>query len=228
MGQKRKEKMRLTESKLKSLISEVIEEQSLKSELPQLDIKDLIPKAKEMKATRGEEDLMNEAGGLLIAAVVLATPKILQWMGKGAKTILSNKKVKNALVEAFGEEHDFGIAPLVEFLTTTTGNFLHGIYLNIIRYSLVKPLTVLIKLAGGTVTKEDEMQMAEGLFIVLLASVAVAGVSIGVAQIATGQAAGHGVSLTIEAVTSAVKIFEGTEYAGMVPAALAFLKTEHH
>jgi hypothetical protein len=220
--------MKLTEAKLKSLISEVLEEQSLKSELPQLDIKDLIPKAKEMKATRGEEDLMNEGGGLLIAAVVLATPKILQWMGKGAKTILSNKKVQNALVKTFGEDHAFGIAPLVEFLTTTTGNFLHGIYLNIIRYSLVKPLTVLIKLAGGTVTKEDEMKMAEGLFIVLLASVAVAGVSIGVAQIATGHAAGHGVSLTVEALTSAVKIFEGTEYAGMVPAALAFLKTDHH
>ena len=220
--------MKLTEAKLKSLISEVLEEQSLKSELPQLDIKDLVPKAKEMKATRGEEDLMNEAAGLLIAAVALATPKILQWMGKGAKTILSNKKVQNALVKTFGEDHAFGIAPLVEFLTTTTGNFLHGIYLNIIRYSLVKPLTVLIKLAGGTVTKEDEMKMAEGLFIVLLASVAVAGVSIGVAQIATGHAAGHGVSLTVEALTSAVKLFEGTEYAGMVPAALAFLKTDHH
>ena len=50
--------MKLTEAKLKSLISEVLEEQSLKSELPQLDIKDLVPKAKEMKATRGEEDLM--------------------------------------------------------------------------------------------------------------------------------------------------------------------------
>lgn len=220
--------MKLTESKLKQLINEVLEEQTLMESLPQLDIKDLIPKAKEMKATRGEEDLMNEGGGLLIAAVALATPKILQWMGKGAKTILSNKKVENALVKTFGEDHAFGIAPLVEFLTTTTGDFLHGIYLKIIKYSLVKPLVVLIKLSGGTVTPEDETKMAEGLFIVLLACVAVAGVSVGLAQIATGKAAGHGVSLGIEAVTSAVKLFEGTEYAGMVPTALQFLKSEHH
>ena len=61
----------------------------------------------------------------------------------------------------------------------------------------------------------------------LLACVAVAGVSIGLAQIATGKAAGSAVSLGIEAVTAAVKVFEGTEYAGMVPAALKFLETPH-
>ena len=220
--------MKLTESKLKQLINEVMQEEVLMEALPQLDIKDLIPKAKEMKATRGDEDLMNEAVGLLMAAVALATPKILQWMGKGAKTILSNKKVENALVKTFGDEHAFGIAALVEFLTTTTGNFLHGIYLNIIKYSLVKPLVLLIKLSGGTVTPKDEDQMAEGLFIVLLACVAVAGVSLGLAQIVAGKAAGSAVSLSVEAVTAAVKLFEGTEYAGMVPTALAFLKTEHH
>ena len=89
--------MRLTESKLKQLISEeyqnILLEESLRSSLPPIDIKSLIPKAKEMKDTKGDEDVVQEGGGLLIFAATLAFPKILQWMGKAAKTFLSQKKV---------------------------------------------------------------------------------------------------------------------------------------
>ena len=83
--------MRLTEAKLKSLISEVMQEQALMENVSKLDVKDLLPKAKEMAATRGEEDRLDEAAGILLyTAVALALPRILEWLSALAVEVLNN------------------------------------------------------------------------------------------------------------------------------------------
>ena len=223
--------MRLTESKLKQLINEeynaMLFESSLKSALPPIEIKDLVPKAKEMKATKGDEDLVQEGGGLLIFAATLAFPKILQWMGKAAKTFLSQKKVYNFIANKIGVVGKIQLDAMVQLLTSDLGNFLHSTYLNIIRYSVVKPIKLLAKIGGEEMSQEKEDQITEILFIMLLVCVAIAGVSMGVSVIASGGAKAHAVELSIEGLTTAIKAFETTEYAGMVPAALKFLETAH-
>ena len=224
--------MRLTESKLKQLINEeyqnILLESSLASALPPIDIKDLVPKAKEMKATKGDEDLINEGGGLLIFAATLAFPKILQWLGKAAKTFLSQKKVYNFIADKIGVTGKLQLDQMVQLLTTDLGNFIHSTYLNIIRYSLVKPIKLLAKLGGEEMSKEKEDEITEILFIMLLVCVAIAGVSMGLTTIAAGGAKAHVVELSIEGLTTAIKAFETTEYAGAVPAALKFLETASH
>ena len=226
--------MRLTESMLKQIINEeyqsVLLESSLASALPPIEIKDLIPKAKEMKATKGDEDVMQEGGGLLIFAAALAFPKILQWMGKAAKTFLSQKKVFNFIADKIGVMGKLQLDQMVQLLTGDLGNFIHSAYLNIIRYSVVKPIKLLAKLGGEEMSKEKEDEITEILFVMLLVCVAIAGVSMGLGTIANGKAAGHAVELTIEAITTAIKAFETTEYAGVVPGALKFLETasNHH
>ena len=65
------------------------------------------------------------------------------------------------------------------------------------------------------------------LFVMLLVCVAIAGVSMGVSVIASGGAKAHAVELSVEGLTTAIKAFETTEYAGVVPAALKFLETAH-
>ena len=226
--------MRLTESKLKQLISEeyqnILLEESLRSSLPPIDIKSLIPKAKEMKDTKGDEDVVQEGGGLLIFAATLAFPKILQWMGKAAKTFLSQKKVYEFIADKIGVMGKLQLDQMVQLLTGDLGNFIHSAYLNVIRYSVVKPIKLLAKIAGEEMSKEKEDQITEILFIMLLVCVAIAGVSMGVSVIATGGAKAHAVELSIEGITTAIKAFEATEYAGAVPAALKFLETasKHH
>jgi hypothetical protein len=224
--------MRLTEAKLKQLINEeyqsILLESSLASALPPIDIKDLVPKAKEMKATKGDEDLINEGGGLLIFAATLAFPKILQWLGKAAKTFLSQKKVYNFIADKIGVAGKLQLDQMVQLLTTDLGNFMHSTYLNIIRYSLVKPVKLLAKLGGEEMSKEKEDEITEILFIMLLVCVAIAGVSMGLGTIAAGGAKSHAVELSIEGLTTAVKAFEATEYAGAVPATLKFLETASH
>lgn len=224
--------MRLTESKLKQLINEeyqsILLESSLASALPPIDIKDLVPKAKEMKATKGDEDLINEGGGLLIFAATLAFPKILQWLGKAARTFLSQKKVYNFIADKIGVTGKLQLDQMVQLLTTDLGNFMHSTYLNIIRYSLVKPIKLLAKLGGEEMSKEKEDEITEILFIMLLVCVAIAGVSMGLTTIAAGGAKAHAVELSIEGLTTAIKAFETTEYAGAVPAALKFLETASH
>ena len=223
--------MRLTESKLKQLINEeyqnILLEKSLRSSLPPIDIKSLIPKAKEMKDTKGDEDVVQEGGGLLIFAATLAFPKILQWMGKAAKTFLSQKKVYEFIADKIGVMGKLQLDQMVQLLTGDLGNFIHSAYLNVIRYSVVKPIKLLAKIAGEEMSKEKEDQITEILFIMLLVCVAIAGVSMGVSVIATGGAKAHAVELSIEGLTTAIKAFETTEYAGMVPAALKFLETAH-
>jgi len=223
--------MRLTEAKLKQLINEeyntMLLESSLKSALPPIEIKDLIPKAKEMKATKGDEDLVQEGGGLLIFAATLAFPKILQWMGKAAKTFLSQKKVYDYIANKIGVVGKIQLDAMVELLTSDLGNFLHSTYLNIIRYSVVKPIKLLAKIGGEEMSQEKEDQITEILFVMLLVCVAIAGVSMGVSVIASGGAKAHAVELSVEGLTTAIKAFETTEYAGVVPAALKFLETAH-
>ena len=226
--------MRLTESKLKQLISEeyqnILLEESLRSSLPPIDIKSLIPKAKEMKDTKGDEDVVQEGGGLLIFAATLAFPKILQWMGKAAKTFLSQKKVYEFIANKIGVMGKLQLDQMVQLLTGDLGNFIHSAYLNVIRYSVVKPIKLLAKIAGEEMSKEKEDQITEILFIMLLVCVAIAGMSMGVSVIATGGAKAPAVALSIEGIPTAIKAFETTEYAGAVPAALKFLETasKHH
>ena len=226
--------MRLTESKLKQLINEeyqnILLEKSLRSSLPPIDIKSLIPKAKEMKDTKGDEDVVQEGGGRLIFAAPLAFPKILQWMGKAAKTFLSQKKVYEFIANKIGVMGKLQLDQMVQLLTGDLGNFIHSAYLNVIRYSVVKPIKLLAKIAGEEMSKEKEDQITEILFIMLLVCVAIAGMSMGVSVIATGGAKAHAVELSIEGITTAIKAFEATEYAGAVPAALKFLETasKHH
>ena len=234
MGQKiskREKEMRLTEVKLKQLINEeyslLMLESSLKSALPPIEIKDLVPMAKKMASEKGDEDVLQEGGGLLIFAATLAFPKILQWLGKAAKTFLSQKKVYNFISKKIGDKGAVKLDSMVQLITSGLGNFIHSTYLNIIRYSIVKPIKMLSKIAGGDMSKEQEDQITEILFIMLLVCVAIAGVSMGLGTIASGKAGGHAVELTIEGMTTAIKAFETTEYAGMVPGALKFLETAH-
>ena len=123
--------MKLTEVKLKQLINEeynnMLFESSIKSALPPIEIKDLIPKAKEMKATKGNEDLKQEDGGLsamLITAMALALPKILQWMGKAAKTFFAQKKVYEFIAKKIGVEGTIKLDTFIQLLTTDLGNTL--------------------------------------------------------------------------------------------------------
>ena len=223
--------MKLTEAKLKQLINEeynnVLLESSLKSALPPIEIKDLVPKAKEMRATKGDEDVLQEAGGLLLFAAALAFPKILQWMGKAAKSFLSQKKVYNFIADKIGVVGKIQLDAMVQLLTSDLGDFLHSAYLNVIRYSVVKPIKLLAKIGGEEMSKEKEDEITEVLFIMLLVCVAIAGVAMGLGTVTAGKAAGHGLELTIEAITTGIKAFETTEYAGAVPAALKFLETAH-
>jgi hypothetical protein len=228
-------KMRLTESTLKRIINEeydsMLLESSLKSALPPIEIKDLVPKVKKMKATRGEEDLIKEDFGLsamVITAGVLALPKILQWMGKAAKTFFAQEKVAKFMAKNFSTENEIKIETFVQAITTGLGNLIHSSYLFLIKWSIVKPILLLAKAAGGKSTEKDADELTEILFIMLLAVFCILGVASGAATIASGHIAGHAAALTIESVASTVKAFEMTEYAGMVPAALKFLETAKH
>lgn len=225
--------MKLTEAKLKSLISEVMQEQALMENVSKLDVKDLLPKAKEMAATRGEEDRLDEAAGIMLyAAVALALPRILEWLSALAVEVLNNKKVINYLQKTVGLENRVG----AEILAKGIGEFahnIHGVYLKTILYGMVKPLAGLSWAATGFKRKmpiEEQEEVAEVFFICLLAVMVVIGTALGVATIAAGGAKKYAGTLTIEALTSAVKAFEITEYAGVVPKVLGFLKksADHH
>tara|TARA_B100001113_G_scaffold140615_1_gene115222 strand:- start:528 stop:1205 length:678 start_codon:yes stop_codon:yes gene_type:complete len=225
--------MKVTNNQLRQIIQEelshVMLEQSLNEvAVPEFDVADLVPKAKKMKATRGEEDRMNEGGLLLGAAVVLAAPKILQWMGKAAAAALKTSAIQNVFKKIFGKEVP-SQAHVAAGLVEMAGSDLHDFYLATIKTVLVKPISFLSRVSGqGAIPEEKQEKIAQALFIVLLGFFMV----IGVAQIGGAAAAGtlgaKAGTLTIEGITTAVKAFEATEYAGMVPAALEFLKSAHH
>ncbi len=213
---------------IKEELSHVIFEQSLNEvAVPEFDVADLVPKAKKMKATRGEEDRMNEGGIMLGAAVVLAAPKILQWIGKAAGAALKTDAVQNIFKKIFQKEIP-SEAHLATEMVENAGAAFHKGYIGVIRKLLVKPVSFLSKVSGqGEIPEEKQEKIAEALFMVLLGVFMIYGASqLGAA--AMGATVTSKLNLSIEGITTAVKAFEQTEYAGMVPAALEFLKSAHH
>ena len=89
--------MRLTESTLKRIINEEYNNILMESAIPEFSVKDLVPKAKKMSKTTGEEDLVSEGVGLMVVGLALAAPKILEWCAKAAKAIVKTKAVSNYL-----------------------------------------------------------------------------------------------------------------------------------
>jgi len=230
--------MRLTEAKLKQLINEVYGDMLNENvdmtpsiKMPELDIKPLIPKAKEMKATKGKEDIMNEGGGMLIAAVALAMPKILAWMEKFVKTYFSDEKIaktfKNQMIQKQAKKERDAAAKWMHI----AGHGLHKAYIGTIKLAFTRPLSLLSRVSGGgKIPEEEQNKIADALFIVLVAMMAVYGfTTVGLAAI-KGKLGSHAVAYSIETLTSAVKSFEATEFAGAVPMALKFLESSdnHH
>jgi len=226
--------MRLTESKLKQLINEEFEglivEQSLpKINMPKMDIKDLIPKAKEMKATKGKEDLMNEGGGMLIAAMALAAPKIFQWMEKFTKTFFTDEKINKLIKNKLGRTAAKGTRQFALGFMNLFGEKLHTGYLELIKLAVTRPISLISRVSGGgKIPEEEQDKIANALFIVLVAMMAFYGFVAISAAAAKGKLAAHAGTYTIEGLTSLVKTFETTEFAGAVPVALKFLETPHH
>jgi hypothetical protein len=222
---KRKEKMRLTEVKLKQLINEEYENALMESSIPEFDVKSLIPKAKEMSKTTGKEDLMQEGAGLMIVGLTLAGPKILEWCAKAAKAIVKTKTVSNYLEKKTGSMLKQITIEQAANATVETAHSWHKLYLMAINKTVVAGIAFLTKVfTRGKVQMDEEQRekASEAIFMVLLAFVAIA---TGKAMLAKG-IKGMGVfQFSIEGLTTAVKAFEGTEYAGLVPAALAFLKS---
>ena len=230
--------MRLTESKLKQLINEVYGDMLTEKvdvappiKMPELDIKPLIPKAKEMKATKGKEDIMNEAMGTLIAAVALALPKILLWMEKFVKSYFTDEKIsktfKNLMIKKqIKKERDAAV-----YWLNFAGHGLHTAYIETIKLTLTRPLSLISRIAGGgKIPEKDQNEIANALFIVLVAMMAFYGfTAIGTAAV-KGKLIAKAGTYTIEGLTSIIKAFETTEFAGAVPLALKFLETphEHH
>jgi len=230
--------MKLTEAKLKQLVNEVYADMLIENvdltpsiKMPKLDIKPLIPKAKKMKATKGKEDIMNEGGGIIIAAVALALPKIFLWMEKFVKNYFSDEKIsetfKNLMIKnQIKKERDAAV-----YWMNFAGHGLHRVYLETIKLALTRPLSLISRISGGGKIPEKEQDtIANALFIVLIAMMAFYGfTAIGTAAV-KGKLIVKAGTLTIEGLTSIIKAFETTEFAGAVPLALKFLETphEHH
>lgn len=225
--------MILTEAKLKQMINEELDglliEQSLpKINMPKMDIEDLIPKAKQMKANKGEEDLMNEGGPMLIAAMALAAPKIFMWMEKFTKKFFTDEKINKLIKNKLGRIAAKGLRSFALGFMNLFGEKLHRGYLELVKLAVTRPLSLVSRVAGGgKIPEEDQDEIAEALFIVLIAMMAFYGfVAIGTAAV-KGKLAAEAGSYSIEALTSIIKVFETTEFAGAVPLALKFLETPH-
>ena len=226
--------MKLTTTNLKQLINEeyegLIVEQSLpKINMPTMDIKDLIPKAKEMKATKGEEDLMNEGGPMLIAAMALAAPKIFMWMEKFTKEFFTDEKINKLIKNKLGQAAAKGTREFALGFMNIFGEKLHRGYLELIKLAVTRPISLLSRVSGGgKIPEEEQDEIANALFIVLVAMMAFYGFTAIGAAAAKGKLAAHAGAYTIEGLTSIVKTFEASEFAGAVPIALKWLETPHH
>lgn len=226
--------MKLTEAKLKQLISEefeglIIEQALPKINMPKMDVKDLIPKAKEMKATKGEEDIMSEGGGMLIAAMALAAPKIFMWMEKFTKKFFTDDKINELIKNKLGRSAAKGTRQFALGFMNLFGEKLHTGYLELIKLAVTRPLSLVSRVSGGgKIPEEDQDDIANALFIVLVAMMAFYGFTAIGAAAAKGKLAAKAGTYTIEGLTSLVKTFEATEFAGSVPVALKFLETPHH
>lgn len=222
--------MRLTESTLKRIINEEYNNILMESAIPEFSVKDLVPKAKKMSKTTGEEDLVSEGVGLMVVGLALAAPKILEWCAKAAKAIVKTKAVSNYLEKKTGSMHkQVQIEHLANY-TVESAHLWHKFYIKAIKKTVVAGVAFLTKTATlGKVVMTDEQKnkASEAIFMVLLACVAIA---TGMAMYKKGVEGMGVLKFTIEGITTAIKAFEGTEYAGMVPSALAFLKSHnnHH
>jgi hypothetical protein len=222
--------MRLTESTLKRIINEEYNNVVMESAIPEFSVKDLVPKAKKMSKTTGKEDLVSEGVGLMVVGLALAGPKILEWCAKAAKAIVKTKAVSNYLEKKTGSMlKQLQIEQLAEY-TVESAHLWHKFYINAIQKTLVAGVAFLTKVATRGKVVMDEKQKkkaAEAIFMVLLGCVAIA---TGMAMYKKGVEGMGALKFTIEGLTTAIKAFEGTEYAGMVPSALAFLKShdDHH
>jgi len=222
--------MRLTEVKLKQLINEEYENTLMESSIPEFDVKSLIPKAKEMSKTIGKEDLMQEGAGLMIVGLTLAGPKILEWCAKAAKAIVKTETVSNYLEKKTGSMLKQITIEQAANATVEAAHSWHELYLTAINKTVVAGIAFLTKtFTRGKVQMDEEQRKkaSNAIFMVLIAFVAIA---TGKAMMAKGIKGMGVIQFSIEGLTTAIKAFEGTEYAGYVPAGLAFLKSydEHH
>ena len=222
--------MRLTETKLKQLINEEYENTLLEVSIPEFDVKSLVPKAKEMSKTIGKEDLLQEGLGLMLIGLALAGPKILEWCAKAAKAIVKTKTVSNYLEKKTGSMLKQVTIEETARLTEELAHLWHESYIKFIDNTLVSSvafLTKTISLGKVKLTPEQRKKASNAIFMVLLATVAIA---TGHAMYKLGIKGMGVIQFSIEGLTTAIKAFEGTEYAGYVPAGLAFLKSheEHH
>ena len=217
--------MRLTEAKLKSLINEEYENTLMESAIPEFDVKSLVPKAKEMSKTIGKEDLLQEGAGLMILGLTLAGPKILEWSAKSAKAIVKTKTVSNYLEKKTGSMYKQISIEDAANITVDAAHKWHQAYLTAINKTVVTAIAFLTKVfTRGKVQMDEEQKKkaSEIVFMCLLAGVAIWTIKVLIAKGVSGLGV---MSFTTESFTTAVKAFEGTEYAGMVPACLEFLKS---
>jgi len=222
--------MRLTEAKLKQLIIEEYENKLLEVSIPEFDVKSLVPKAKEMSKTIGKEDLLQEGMGLMLIGLALAGPKILEWCAKAAKAIVKTKTVSNYLEEKYGSMLTQVTIEETARLTEQLAHLWHESYIKFIDNKLVSKvafLTKIVSLGKVELTPEQRKKASEAIFMILIGTVAIA---TGHAMYKLGVKGMGVIQFSIEGLTTAIKAFEGTEYAGYVPAGLAFLKShdEHH
>lgn len=222
--------MRLTEAKLKQLINEELDSMVAESSMPEFDVSELVPKAKKMSVTTGEEDLVSEGAGLMIVGLALAGPKILEWCAKAAKSIVKTKPVSNFLQKKYGSMYkQISIEQAANGVVESAHNW-HKLYLKAINKTVVAGVVFLTKtITRGKVkiTEEQRKKISEAVFMVLLAAVAIATVNVLYIKGVKGMGV---IKFSIESFTTAIKAFEGTEYAGLVPPALEFLKShnDHH
>jgi len=222
--------MRLTESTLKRIINEEYDSMVMESAMPEFSVKDLVPKAKKMSKTTGKEDLVSEGLGLMFVGLSLAGPKILEWCAKAAKAIVQTKAVSNYLEKKTGSMFkQIQIEQLANY-TVESAHLWHKFYIKAIQKTVVAGVAFLTKVATRGKVVMDEKQKkkaAEAIFMVLLGYVAIA---TGMALAKEGVQGMGALKFSIESLTTAIKAFEGTEYAGLVPSALSFLKShdDHH
>ena len=220
--------MRLTESNLKQLIIEEYETALFEASMPEFDVSDLVVKAKKMKKNnQSPERELEEGGGLFGFAfagfgLALALPKIIQWCAKLTKFLVKKPMIKKAINAAMGPDG----ALAVEDFAQSAGKWAHGLhekYLGFIEKYIVGGISK-IQVARGKkpVPEEKRRKLAEAIFMILLAIVAIYAAK--VMSAGAGSTALSKAMFSTEALTTSIKAFEISEYAGYVPAALAFLK----
>ena len=219
--------MRLTEAKLKQLINEEYQSRLFEASVPEFDVSDLVVKAKKMRKNQSPQGEVEEglgASGIAFAGVgiALALPKIIQWCAKLTKSLVKKPAIKNAINKVIGPDGDIKIDSFAQS-AGEWGHGLHEKYLGFIEKYLVGGISkVLVATGRGPVPKESRRMLAEAIFMIILACVAIYAAKVMSAGAGSGLASKA--MFGTEALTTAIKAFELSEWSGMVPAALAFLK----